>query len=151
MLAIYYTSQVLINKNMSVISKKLALMFQIAKTDSVLSRKFSSQGLGFGDIAVLHAVSTANSGKIRRTDLAEKVGLTASGVTRILIPLEKIGVVKREANARDARVSYAMLTPSGKTLLRDSLESAEFMCDDLIPDDKAQGIDAVHGLLASIG
>ncbi len=136
---------------MSVISKKLKLMFQIAKTDAVLSRKFSSQGLGFGDLAVLYAISTANGGKIRRIDLAEKVGLTASGVTRILIPLEKIGVVKREANARDARVSYAMLTQSGKTLLHESLESAEVVCDDLIPSEKEKQLDGLHELLASIG
>jgi DNA-binding MarR family transcriptional regulator len=150
-LAIYFTYQPLINKTMSVISKKLKLMFQIAKTDAMLSRKFSSQGLGFGDLAVLYAISTANGGKIRRIDLAEKVGLTASGVTRILIPLEKIGVVKREANARDARVSYAMLTQSGKTLLHESLESAEVVCDDLIPNDKEKQLDGLHELLASIG
>ena len=150
-LAIYFTYQPLINKTMSVISKKLKLMFQIAKTDAMLSRKFSSQGLGFGDLAVLYAISTANGGKIRRIDLAEKVGLTASGVTRILIPLEKIGVVKREANARDARVSYAMLTQSGKTLLHESLESAEVVCDDLIANDKEKQLDGLHELLASIG
>jgi len=79
------------------ISNQLKFLMQLSKTEAVVSRKLSAQGLGFGDLAVLYAISAAPEGKIRRVDLAQAVGLTASGVTRLLVPLEKIGVIKREA------------------------------------------------------
>ncbi len=126
---------------MALISSKLKFIFQIGKAHAYLARRFSSQGLGFGDMAVLYQISKASGQKIRRVDLAEAVGLTASGVTRILVPLEKIGVVKRESNARDARVSFVTLTESGKELLRDSIKSAEVICDDLIPNEKSKKLE----------
>jgi DNA-binding MarR family transcriptional regulator len=132
------------------LSKKLKFVFQLAKTNAVLARRFSSQGLGFGDIAVMFAISRAPEGKIRRVDLADQLGLTASGVTRMLLPLEKIGVIKRELNARDARVSFATLTTAGKRLLGESLESAELLCDDLIPEDKVKNLDELSAILVNI-
>lgn len=132
------------------ISNKLKFLMQISKTDAIVSRKFSGQGLGFVDLAVLAAISEAPEGRIRRIDLAEQVGLTASGVTRLLIPLEKIGVIKRESNKHDARISYAMITKSGKELFRDSLKWAEEKCDDLIPSGNAKKIEQAVELLEVI-
>jgi DNA-binding MarR family transcriptional regulator len=114
------------------INSKLVFLMKLSKAATIISRKLGGHGLGFGDLAVLYAISQAPKGKIRRTDLAEAVGLTASGVTRILLPLEKIGVVKREANQYDARVSYAMLTKSGKQLFEDSVKWVEQKCEDLM-------------------
>ena len=132
------------------ISKKLKFFMQLSKTNAVLARRFSSQGLGFGDIAILYAISQTPNEKIRRIDLANQLGLTASGVTRILLPLEKIGVVKREANERDARVSLVALTSAGKTLLTDSLQSAEVVCDDLIPSSKTKKLEELANILEEI-
>ncbi len=123
---------------------------QLSKTQSTVSRKLSGQGLSFGDLAVLYAISQAQEGKIRRIDLAEQVGLTASGVTRLLIPLEKIGIIKRQAHERDARVSFTLLTHAGKELLEDSLKWAEMKCEDLIPEDQAKKIDQASLLLESM-
>ena len=135
---------------MNNISKKLKFVFQLAKTNAVLARRFSSQGLGFGDIAVMFAISRAPEGKIRRVDLADQLGLTASGVNRMLLPLEKIGVIKREANDRDARVSFATLTTAGKRLLGESLESAELLCNDLISDEKGKHLEQLSEILVGI-
>ena len=147
---IYFTSQVLIKIYYMEISKKLKFFMQLSKTNAVLARRFSSQGLGFGDIAILYAISQTPNEKIRRIDLANQLGLTASGVTRILLPLEKIGVVKREANERDARVSLVALTSAGKTLLTDSLQSAEVVCDDLIPSSKTKKLEELANILEEI-
>lgn len=135
---------------MNPISKKLKFFFLLAKANSIMSRRFSSQGLGFGDIAIMLAITESPNEKIRRVDLAEQLGLTASGVTRILLPLEKIGVIKREINERDARVSYTTLTKVGKTLLEQSLESAEVVCDDLVPDAKVKSLEEFCEILNSI-
>jgi len=122
----------------------------MAKADAIISRKIGGQGLGFGDLAVLYAISQAPEGKIRRIDLADQVGLTASGVTRLLIPLEKIGVIKREAHERDARVSYTSLTKAGKELFTDTLKTVERKCDDLISSDYEKNLQAATKVLDSI-
>ncbi|HYC82923.1 MAG TPA: winged helix-turn-helix domain-containing protein, partial [Candidatus Paceibacterota bacterium] len=85
---------------MSNLSPHLQFFIHLAKAKTVLARRFDNRlsfnGLGFSDFAILCQLQEAEDGKMRRTDLAERVGLTASGITRLLLPLEKIGVVKRE-------------------------------------------------------
>jgi DNA-binding MarR family transcriptional regulator len=66
--------------------------------------------------------------RLRRIDLAERMGLTASGVMRTLLPLEKIGLVGRESDPRNARVGHATLTPTGQELHGHALASAEAIC-----------------------
>ncbi len=132
------------------ISERLRLLMLVAKTQAEMARRLAGQGLGFGDLAVLYAISAAPEGKIRRTDLAEAVGLTASGVTRLLLPLEKIGVVKREAHERDGRASYVTLTKSGQRLFEDALGWAEEKCEDIFPENTAKAVAAAAELLKSI-
>ena len=62
---------------------------------------------------------------MRRIDLAQKLGLTASGITRLVAPMEKIGLVEKEANPRDARVSLVKITKAGETILADASISLE--------------------------
>ncbi|MCL5667098.1 MAG: MarR family transcriptional regulator [Patescibacteria group bacterium] len=117
---------------MVTISNKLKLLMKVVKAGTIISRKFGSQGLGFGDLAVLYAINQAPEGKIRRIDLADAVGLTPSGVTRMLIPLEKIGVIKREAHERDARASYVAMTESGREMFQNALRHIDDKCGDLL-------------------
>ena len=58
---------------------------------------------------------------MRRVDLATSIGRTASGVTRLLKPMEKIGLIERDSSERDARVSLVKLTTSGAERLNDAL------------------------------
>ena len=53
----------------------------------------------------MSALNEASTHSLKRIDLAEQVGLSASGVTRMLLPMEKIGLISKEEGARDARVS----------------------------------------------
>ena len=57
---------------------------------------------------------------MRRIDLAEELGMTPSGITRSLLPMEKIGLVYREPNLQDARSSYVGITESGSRLLHEA-------------------------------
>jgi DNA-binding MarR family transcriptional regulator len=135
---------------MQKISDKLKFLMLLSRAEAVISRRFNGQGLGFVDMAVLYAISQSPDGKIRRSDLAEEVGLTASGVTRLLIPLEKLGIVKRESNDRDARISYALMTDAGRQLFEDSLKWLEEKVDDLIPDGSAKKLDQATDLLSGM-
>jgi DNA-binding MarR family transcriptional regulator len=77
-------------------------------------------GLTLNDYEVLLHLSHAEDGRLRRVDLAERVILTASGITRLLEGLERGGLVKKENCASDARVTYAKITPAGTAKLREA-------------------------------
>jgi len=75
-----------------------------------------AHGLGLSDFAALHALAESNGHRLRRVDLAQRLALTPSGVTRLLGPLERRGLVTREASGHDARATYAVLTRAGRSL-----------------------------------
>ncbi|NII11067.1 MarR family transcriptional regulator [Oleiagrimonas sp. C23AA] len=85
-----------------------------------LSGALSAHGLSFTEYLVLRQLAAAADHRLRRIDLAEHVGLSASGVTRLLNPMEKTGLVRKEENARDARVSLVALSKAGQRLYQDA-------------------------------
>jgi DNA-binding MarR family transcriptional regulator len=95
---------------------------RLARAYAVLLRRFdnalgSHHGISFSDFQLLNHLARAPGGRLRRVDLAERVGLTASGVTRTLLPLEKIGLITRQADPRDARVGFAAITNAGHEMV----------------------------------
>jgi len=78
------------------------------------------RGVSFAEYRLLRALSEAPNGQASRIDAARSIGLTASGVTRALRPLEKIGLVSTVTNKRDARLAMAKLTPAGQTLINEA-------------------------------
>jgi DNA-binding MarR family transcriptional regulator len=86
-------------------------------------------GLGLSDFAALHHLAQAPGGRLRRVDLAQRLALTPSGVTRLLGPLERRGIVDREQDGNDARATYAVLTRSGKTLAKEAAETVEAIAE----------------------
>ena len=79
-------------------------------------------GFGFreGDYAVLVNLSEAPDRRLRMCDLAERLHLSPSGLTRRLDGLVRAGLVTREPSATDRRVTLAALTDAGY----DALEAA---------------------------
>ncbi len=96
-----------------------------------LDQYLSAQGISLSEYQVLDALAAAPGQQLRRIDLAETVGLSASGVTRLLNPMEKIGLVRKELSPRDARVSLVALTEAGSRTLHDS-QSRVAQCADLV-------------------
>jgi DNA-binding MarR family transcriptional regulator len=93
------------------------------RSHAAITRELSAQlqrehGLTLNDYEVLLHLSHAENGMLRRVDLAERVLLTASGITRLLEGLERAGFVRKETCDSDARVSYAKLTSGGADKLR---------------------------------
>ncbi|MEU3415483.1 MarR family transcriptional regulator [Streptomyces sp. NPDC006658] len=102
---------------------------RLVRAQAALVRRFDARlgglhGVSLADFTLLLRLAQAPGGRMRRVDLAETLGLTASGVTRGLAPLERIGLVTREPDARDARVAYAALTGTGRRLLTEMLATA---------------------------
>ena len=137
------------------IDDSLRLCMAISKAHSTLARRFDGRlgtwhGLSFGDFIVLLHLGRAVDHRLRRVDLAAELGVTPSAVTRTLIPLEKIGLVARRSDARDARVGYAELTKSGQRLLQEAVESAHMISREVVPRKGAGQLSALEVLLATI-
>jgi DNA-binding MarR family transcriptional regulator len=77
----------------------------------------SEHGLTINDYEALYLLSRADGHRLKRVDLARRLVLTPSGVTRLLEGLEAAGLVERAACASDLRVTYAQLTDSGRERL----------------------------------
>jgi DNA-binding MarR family transcriptional regulator len=77
----------------------------------------AEHGLTLNDYEVLLHLSHAENSAMRRVDLAHEVLLTASGITRLLDGLERAGWVEKRKCTEDARVTYAVLTESGREKL----------------------------------
>jgi DNA-binding MarR family transcriptional regulator len=105
------------------------LVLALAATTAAVTRRYdrrlSAHGLSFSDLVVLHHLATAPDNRLRRVDLADRMSMSPSGVTRMLLPLEKIGLVAREANPRDARVALATLTDAGRRVVSEALQSTD--------------------------
>ena len=133
----------------------LDFCLRLARAQAMLVRRFDStlgnlHGLSFGDYQLLYHLQRAPGGRLRRIDLAERLALTASGITRSLMPLEKIGLVARQADARDARVGYAAITAAGLALLAHANTTAHALGQDLLGNASADQLAPLSLLLNGI-
>lgn len=78
------------------------------------------RGISLAEYRLLRALGDAPASQASRVDLADAVGLTPSGVTRALRPMEKLSIVSTVKSKRDARLAIAALTPAGRVLLDDA-------------------------------
>ena len=133
----------------------LDFCLRLARAQALIVRRFDSilgnlHGLSFGDYQLLYHLQRAPGARLRRIDLAERLALTASGITRSLIPLEKIGLVARQADARDARVGYAVITETGQALLIHADATAQALGQELLSSASAEQLAPLSLLLAGI-
>ena len=86
-------------------------------------------GISLSDLALLLELREAPDGKLRRVELANSLGITPSGVARQLAPLERIGLVGRESNPRDARLALVTLTDAGRRIADEAQRTAQEAAD----------------------
>ncbi|CAN5167199.1 hypothetical protein BH09PSE2_BH09PSE2_01270 [soil metagenome] len=83
-----------------------------------LSRGLSPiHGLALNEALLLMHLERAPGHRLTRIDLARRLHLNPSTVTRMCLPLEKTGFVTRESDPRDARLAYVVLTDTGRTVI----------------------------------
>lgn len=85
----------------------------IAQLDRELERE---HGLPLTSYEVLLHLADADDCSLRMGDLAERLFLSRSGLTRLVDRLVKAGLLERVSCEADRRGSYARLTDSGRTL-----------------------------------
>ena len=118
------------------LNPEASLLLVLTNVQTRLTKKaecqLSAHGISFTEWLVLHYLSAAPGQTLRRIDLAEQAGLSASGVTRLLQPMEKIGLVEKEANPRDARVSLVKLSAAGNRIYSEAENSLNMSAKSLM-------------------
>jgi DNA-binding MarR family transcriptional regulator len=125
----------------------------LAKAQSILVKRFEGglgNGLGFNEFLILYYLNSAEDKKMRRVDLAEKISLTASGVTRLLLPMEKIGLVKSDENSDDARVRIIMISKSGQNKIEETLARFSDLIEEILSPIKDSEIKNLSNLLLDV-
>ena len=106
------------------------LLIEHARLTHKILRKADGQlsmhGISFTEFLIMQTLNQAPTKTMRRIELAEAVGITASGVTRLLAPMEKNRLVEKEANPRDARVSLVKLSATGERLYSEAAVSFDY-------------------------
>jgi DNA-binding MarR family transcriptional regulator len=118
---------------------------------SALERDLSVTGMALGDYQVLVYLSESDDQQMRMCDLADRLQLSPSGLTRRLDGLVKAGHVRREPSTSDRRVMMATLTDEGMDALR---EAAPFHVDsvrrrvfDHLDDEQVENMATIFGAI----
>jgi DNA-binding MarR family transcriptional regulator len=111
----------------------LDTLFDLSLARTQLARDvdhpLSAHGISLADLAILRELRREPARKLRRSELAQRLGITPSGIARQVAPLERIGLVARESHDRDARLALVVLTDTGARIVDDALLTAEAAAD----------------------
>lgn len=99
----------------------------------------SIHGLALKEVLLLTHLERAPMQRLSRVDLAKRLNVSASTVTRMAAPLEKLRLVGRQADSRDARLAYVVLTAVGRRLVGEAMQTLERMATDVFKDRWSEG------------
>jgi DNA-binding MarR family transcriptional regulator len=108
---------------------------------AVLDNELQAEhGLSLGDYEVLAFLSEAPGRAIRMSELADRLHLSPSGITRRVDGLVRSGLVERQRCPNDRRGANAVLTPLGAKTLKSAAPThlrgvREYFIDRLPADD----------------
>lgn len=121
---------------MSQESVSTSFVIQNALLASKLARKvgnrLSIHGISLAEYLVMHHLSGSLHNAVPRIELAEHIGMSASGVTRLIAPMEKNKIIERAVNPRDARQSLVKLTKTGQRLYNEASGSFEGVASEAV-------------------
>jgi DNA-binding MarR family transcriptional regulator len=110
------------------VTPEISAWVGLLRAHASATRRFNAElvaehGLTLNSYEVLLHLARADGRRLRRVDLADRVVLTPSGITRLLDGLERSGYVERASCETDARVTYAQLTDAGEAKVREAAET----------------------------
>lgn len=114
-----------------VLSEKLEFFVLLSSTRNRCVHHFEGifSNTHFNEFLILYFLYQSFEYKSKRVDLAKKLGITQSGIVRILKKMEGNNLVTTDppslAIFQDARTKYVKLTTEGEQLLHTYLERAE--------------------------
>jgi DNA-binding MarR family transcriptional regulator len=132
----------------------MLLRAQAVTTRELSASLLSEHGLTINDYEALLVLSSAPDQRLKRVDLARRLLLTPSGVTRLLEGLERAGLVERAACASDLRVTYAALTDSGREKLTEAscghVASVRALFEEHFSEDEIEQLGEMLGKLPGV-
>lgn len=133
-------------------TKNVDFFINIAKVYAILSKSLDSKlwWIWFNDFIVLYHLDKAIDNKLKRIELAESVWLTASGITRLLLPMEKIGLISKEANPNDARISFVLLTKNWKKIFDEAIDRINSFSCDVISNNDSCNIEDINKFICKL-
>lgn len=131
---------------------RVNLLLSINTANSLLTKKLdgtlgSIHGIGLTEYMVLNDLSNAHEYTVRRIDLADSLGKSASGITRILLPMEKSGLIVKQSNLKDARVSLVKITDAGMEIFNNAHLTVSQKCEQVFTHWNESEIGSVLKLL----
>lgn len=107
------------------------------RVSALIDEKFTGalsalHGVSLREVMLMLYVRDSPGSKLSRIDLAKRLCVSPSTITRATLPLEKIGLIKRESDSRDARLSYVVLTTAGGKLLVHAEKALEQLSTDFL-------------------
>jgi DNA-binding MarR family transcriptional regulator len=130
------------------------------RAHGVLRRELEAEvlqprGLTINDFEALMHLSEAEDGRLRRIDLAERLMLSPSGVTRLLEGLQATGLVANVHCESDARVTWARLTEEGIRTLEcvgaEHSKAVRALFADALDDEEIGQLSDLLGRLPGVG
>jgi DNA-binding MarR family transcriptional regulator len=137
---------------------ELAAWKSFLKAHAVITRALERQmiethRLPLAEYDVLVQLREAEGSALRMSQLADRVLLSRSGLTRLVERLEREGLVERSNCSTDARGSYAVLTDRGRQRLREAapahLESVKALFANPLTDEQIESLRQALQLLAA--
>ncbi len=105
-----------------------------------------AHGLSLPEATLLMHLEAEPTRRLTRIELSRRMHLSASTVTRMAAPMEKIGLVGRESDPRDARLAFVTLTEAGAERVADLRTTLAARAADLFDADwTAEEIAAFSG------
>ncbi|WP_432841036.1 MarR family winged helix-turn-helix transcriptional regulator [Dactylosporangium sp. CA-092794] len=95
-----------------------SLIEVVVRLPHVLDEQFDREArVGMTEYSVLVALSEAQDGELRMSDLAEATALSRSRITRVVDDLVRRSLVARRKSEQDGRSAIAAITADGTALL----------------------------------
>ena len=119
-----------------------------------LSGAFAAvHGISVNEYFLLLHLKQAPKNRLPRVELARRLHLSASTITRTVAPMEKIGLVDRETGGRDARMALVVLTEAGAVRLSEAEATfaahAGYLFEDRWSEDEVDQLSTLLGRLVS--
>jgi len=99
------------------------LFAQAAVLRELETEMLAEERISLGEYDALAQLAVPEERRLRMSELAERLVISRSGVTRLVDRLESQGLVARSQCAPDGRGAYAVLTTAGLERLRDAVPS----------------------------
>jgi len=87
-----------------------------------LAGEFSAvHGISVNEFLMMLHLERSAANRLSRVELAKRMHVSASTITRMAAPMEKIGLLGREVDERDARLAFVVITKAGREKLSEAI------------------------------